>query len=88
MKNRGREKIIFLLQLVPLILVWSIALGFTVFIIYIINLSSELKDVTSVAVGVSLVAIPLLLTMASVLTYVFVGLKRGRKKEETRDIDI
>lgn len=88
MKNRGGEKIIFLLQLVPVILVWSIALGFSVFIIYLINLSGELKDVTSVAVGVSLVAIPLLLTMASVLSYVFVGLRRGRKKEEIRDVDI
>jgi hypothetical protein len=40
-----------------------------------------MEDKPSIAVGISLVAIPLLWTMASVLTYVFVGLKRGRKKE-------
>lgn len=81
MKNGNTGKIISILQLVPVIIVWSIALGFTTFIIYIINLSNTLEDKTSIAVGISLVAIPLLWTMASVLTYVFVGLKRGRKKE-------
>lgn len=82
MKNGNTGKIISVLQFFPLIIAWSIALGFTVFIIYIINLSNALEDKPSIAIGVSLVAIPLLWTMASVLTYVFVGLKRGRKKEE------
>ena len=81
MKNGNAGKIISILQLVPVIIVWSIALGFTTFIIYIINLSNALEDKPTIAVGISLVAIPLLWTMASVLTYVFVGLKRGRKKE-------
>lgn len=81
MESRER-KLVFFFQLIPLILFWGIALGFGAFVIHLITIATEFKDVPSAAVGISLVAVPIQLTMVSVLTYVFVVLKRGKNKKE------
>jgi len=73
---------VFFFQLIPLILYWGIALGFVAFVIHLISIATEFKDVPSAAVGISLVAVPIQLTMVSVLTYVFVVLMRGKSKKE------
>ena len=49
-------------------------------IIHLLRLSHRLQDVPSASVGISIVAIPVFLTGAAVLTYVFVGLRRGREE--------
>jgi heme/copper-type cytochrome/quinol oxidase subunit 2 len=81
MKNKYQDKIVFFFQLLPLVGVWCLALGMTGFIIYIIKLAIEQSDVPSAAMGISLVVIPIFWVIAGVFTYVFVGLRRGRKKE-------
>jgi hypothetical protein len=40
-----------------------------------------LHDVPSASVGISIVAIPVFLMGAAILTYVFVGLQRGRRMD-------
>jgi heme/copper-type cytochrome/quinol oxidase subunit 2 len=82
MNKEFQEKLIFLLQLLPLIGVWCLAIGITLFIVYLIMLAIEQSDVASAAIGVSLVAIPIFWTLVGVFTYVFVGLRRGRRKGE------
>ncbi len=65
------------LQVVSVAAIWVFVIGISIWIIHLMRLSQTLHDVPSASVGISIVAIPVFLTGASVLTYVFVGLRRG-----------
>ena len=80
MKRRNWENLIFTLQVGTVIWMWVFVLGISWWILHLLNLSRQLQDVLSASVGISIVAIPVFLTGASVLTYVFVGLRRGRRR--------
>ena len=73
------QRVIFALQVASVAMIWVFVLGISGWIIHLIRLSHRLDDVLSASVGISIVAIPVFLTGASVLTYVFVGLIRGRE---------
>ena len=62
---------IYLLQVASVGLMWVFVIGIGVWIVH------RLQDVPSATVAISIVAIPVFLTGAAVLTYVFVGLQRG-----------
>jgi len=70
---------IFALQVVSVAMIWAFVLGISTWILHLMRLSHRLQDVPSASVAISIVAIPVFLTGASVLTYVFVGLQRTRK---------
>jgi heme/copper-type cytochrome/quinol oxidase subunit 2 len=74
---------IFTFQVASVALIWVFVLGISAWIIHLIRLSQRLHDVPSASVAISIVAIPVFLTVASVLTYVFVGLRRGRRDDAT-----
>lgn len=78
MKSRD-PKWIYALQVASVVWIWVFVLGISGWILHLIRLSRQLHDVPSASIGISIVAIPVFLTGASVLTYVFVGLRRGRK---------
>ena len=73
---------IFALQILSVATMWVFVLGISVWIIHLMRLSRELHDVPSASVGISIVAIPVFMTGAAVLTYVFIGLRRGREVPE------
>lgn len=77
MKNR----VIFVLQVASVLGIWVFVLGIATWIIHLIRVANRLQDAETASVAISLVAIPVFLTGAGVLTYVFVGLQRGAKKE-------
>ena len=70
---------IYALQVLSVVWIWVFVLGTSGWIIHLIRLSRRLRDVPSASVGISIVAIPVFLAGAAVLTYVFVGLQRGRE---------
>jgi hypothetical protein len=70
------------LQVASLVVMWIFVLGISLWIIHLLRLSHRLHDVPSASVGISIVAIPVFLLGASVLTYVFVGLRRGAQSDE------
>ena len=76
MKNvRTREeKIVFGFQLAMLASFVLAIGGIVVWIINLIRLSHELQDVPSASIGISIVAIPVFLTLLGVFLYVFWGL--------------
>jgi len=78
--NRSHDRLIFLAQIVSVSLIWVFVIGITVWIINLIRLSLELHDVPGASVGISIVAIPVFITLAAVLTYVFVGLQKERHR--------
>jgi hypothetical protein len=48
----------------------------------LVRVSRSLGDALTASVGISLVAVPAYTLVASVLTYVFFGLRRGRRGRE------
>ncbi|MGA6993651.1 MAG: hypothetical protein WBX50_07120 [Candidatus Deferrimicrobiaceae bacterium] len=75
------RKLIETLQIISLLLIWVLFTGIAVWIVTLIRESLRLHDAPDASVGISIVAIPVFFILASVLTYVFVGLKKGRKEE-------
>jgi hypothetical protein len=54
--------------------------GIVTWITHLIRTAWRLGDVPSASIGISLVAIPVFLTMLGVILYVFVGLRGDRDK--------
>lgn len=78
MSRRRPDRWIFALQLASVAGIWIFVLSICWWILHLLRLSHRLHDVPSASVAISIVAIPVFLTGAVVLTYVFVGLQRGR----------
>ncbi len=68
------EKIVFGFQLAMMTSFVLAIGGIVVWIINLIRLSHELQDVPSASIGISIVAIPVFLTLLGVFLYVFWGL--------------
>jgi len=85
MKKQPEYRFIFAFQVLSVVMIWVFVLGISSWIIHLLLLARHLNDVPSASVGISIVAIPVFLTGASVLTYVFVGLRRGRERGVPRD---
>ena len=75
--SEERRWIVYL-QLASIAWMWVFVVGISAWILHLIRLSIQLNDQVTASVGISLVAIPVFVSVASVLTYVFVGLQRGR----------
>jgi len=86
-QKRGGFGWIFIVQVASLSMIWVFVLAIALWIANLLKLSHELNDALGATVGISLVAVPVFLTLASVLTYVFVGLQREawRLKKESED---
>ena len=78
------KKMIGYLQVLSISLIWVLFAGIAVWIFNLIRQSLRLRDAPDASVAISIVAIPVFLLLASVLTYVFVGLRRGREKDGDR----
>jgi flagellar biosynthesis protein FliP len=78
------KRLIGILQILSISLIWMLFAGIAVWIFNLIRQSLRLRDAPDASVAISLVAIPVFLLLASVLTYVFVGLRRGRKEDRDR----
>ncbi len=80
-ENIMNEKTIFALQVASLALIWIVVILIGIWVVNLLRLSYELPDVPSATFGISIIAVPVFVTIASILTYVFVGLQKGKDKE-------
>jgi len=71
---------IFMAQVISILLIWLLVMGIALWIGNLIYLSIDLKDSVGASVGISIVAIPVFITLASILTYVFIGLHKEERK--------
>lgn len=78
MRIERERRWIVALQVASIAWIWVFVIGISTWILHLIRLSIRLHDAPTAAVGISIVAIPVFISVASVLTYVFVGLQRGR----------
>jgi hypothetical protein len=79
-ENSTLNRIISIAQVVSVSLIWVLVTVIVVWIIGLIRLSIELHDVPGASVGISIVAVPIFITLAAILTYVFVGLQREKRR--------
>jgi cytosine/uracil/thiamine/allantoin permease len=75
------KKLIDRMQILSISLIWMLFIGIAVWILNLIKESLRLHDSPDASLGISLVAIPVFFTLSSVLTYVFIGLRKGRRKD-------
>ncbi len=78
MERQPEPKWIYGLQIASVSMIWVFVLSISLWILHLLRLSRRLNDVPSASIGISIVAIPVFLAGAAILTYVFVGLRRGR----------
>lgn len=81
--NKGTERHIFIMQVVSIALIWLFVSAVTWWILRLIVVSIKLNDAPNASVGISIVVIPIFITLAGVLTYVFVGLQRNQADHTT-----
>lgn len=75
-----KNKRIFLLQAGSIGLIWIFVLSVDTWIASLLFVAHDLNDALNASVAIGLLAIPLFLTIAIILTYVFVGLQRNQKQ--------
>ncbi|MEE8336265.1 MAG: hypothetical protein V3S48_07515 [Candidatus Neomarinimicrobiota bacterium] len=69
---------ILFLQIMSISIIWLLFIGVNIWIINLIRLSRYLQDAQNATVVISIIILPLFGLLASVLTYVFVGLRKAR----------
>jgi len=72
------EKTVRKLQWLWLVVAFGLIGGIITWITHLIRTAWRLGDVPSASIGISLVSIPIFLTMLGVILYVFVGLRGDR----------
>lgn len=75
------NKIIYLMQLGSLVFIWIFVGAVCYWVLHLLAVARRLHDVPSASLGISLVAITVFIMIASTLTYVFVGIQRGREEQ-------
>ena len=74
-----QKNLIYIAQLISLVVMWIFVIGIAIWILNLISISVELHDAPGVSIGISIIAIPVFFTIASILTYVFVGFQKDYK---------
>jgi len=82
--GRWYQRSIRTLQLLSIALMWGFLAGTASWMINLVRVSRSLGDALTASVGISLVAVSAYTLVASVLTYVFFGLQRGRRRPEEK----
>jgi hypothetical protein len=72
------EKTVRKLQWLWLVVAFGLIGGIITWITHLIRTAWRLGDVPSASIGISLVSIPIFLTMLGVILYVFLGLRGDR----------
>ena len=82
-----QKNLIYIAQLISLVVMWIFVIGIAIWILNLISISVELHDVPGVSIGISIIAIPVFFTIASILTYVFLGLQKDYKSNSKTSLE-
>lgn len=69
------------IQIILLSFLWMLASGMTLLLINLVHVSYEVDDHQTASIAISILGIIVFWILASILTYVLVGLYKGRNKE-------
>ena len=83
-KEHKTAKAIYIIQIFSISLIWMFVFGVTWWILRLLIISINLRDAVDASVGISILVIPIFITLASILTYVFIGLRQNRYEKEIK----
>ncbi len=69
------------IQIILLSFLWMLASSMTLLLINLVHVSYEVDDHQTASIAISILGIIVFWILAGILTYVLVGLYKGRKKE-------
>jgi hypothetical protein len=72
------KKLIRILQIASITYIWIFVIAVDAWILSLLRVAKQLNDSLNASIAIGLIAIPLFLTIAGMLTYVFVGLQKYR----------
>lgn len=72
------KKLIRSLQIASITFIWIFVIAIDTWILSLLRVARQLHDALNASIAIGLIAIPLFLTIAGMLTYVFVGLQKHR----------
>ena len=72
-----KKNTIRVLQIASIIYIWIFVLVVDWWIFSLLQVAKELNDSLNASVAIGIIAIPLFLSIASILTYVFIGLQKN-----------
>lgn len=75
---------IILIQIVLLSFIWMLASAMTWLFINLVNVSYQVNDHQTASIAISILGVIVFWILAGILTYVLVGLYRGRNKESNK----
>ena len=78
----ANDRRIYWLQIASVSYIWIFVISVAIWILNLIRVAHRLDDALNASVAISIVAIPVFFTLAAILTYVFVGLQKGKKTKE------
>ncbi|MFQ6604663.1 MAG: hypothetical protein ACE5D8_03815 [Fidelibacterota bacterium] len=78
-----KDKTVFILQVASISLIWIFVFSVNTWIASLLFVAHRLNDAINASVAIGLLAIPLFFTIATILTYVFVGLQRNKPAEKS-----
>jgi len=87
MDSRMTPRWVFALQILSVAMIWVFVIAISTWILHLLQLSRKLDDIPHASLAISMLAIPVFLLGASVLTYVFVGLRQGREVDGAGEKD-
>ena len=77
-----QNKTIRILQIASIAYIWIFVIAVDIWIISLLVVAKRLDDALNASVAIGILAIPLFLTIAIILTYVFVGLQKHRLNDD------
>ncbi len=84
-RKRVTPLYIVALQVASISMIWLFTTAITIWIVNLIRTSIELNDAPGASVAISLLVIPIFFALTSILTYVFIGLRRNRSRPGDSD---
>ena len=72
-----QRKRIRLLQIASIVYIWIFVLAVDIWILSLLQVANKLNDALNASVAIGIIAIPLFIMIASILTYVYIGLQRN-----------
>jgi cation transport ATPase len=70
------------LQFLSIFFMWAFALAVLVFVPWLVFVAARWHDALNWSLAISVVMTPVDLTVAGTLTYVFIGLQRGARRDQ------
>ena len=74
------DRFIRVLQYLLISGLWVFAVSIPIWVLRLATVSYQLHDAFTASVGISVVALPVFWGLAAIMTYTFLGLRRGRKQ--------